>query len=49
MHWYVGCGLSEGFFSEAEDRMQSLIDDYKEIFMQTIEGEAGSDDYSNMS
>ena len=31
VHWYVGEGLSEGFFSEAEWNLTQIIKDYEEI------------------
>lgn len=31
VHWYVGEGLSEGFFGEAREDLNAIILDYKEI------------------
>lgn len=31
VHWYVGEGLSEGFFSEAYETLRHMIRDYEEL------------------
>ena len=42
VHWYVGEGMSEGFFEEAAENLRYLINDYQEVFAPTVMG--GSDD-----
>ena len=32
VHWYVGEGLSEGFFQEAAENLKNMCNDYKEVF-----------------
>ena len=33
VHWYVGEGLSEGFFQEAREDCEALIKDFQEVFV----------------
>jgi len=39
VHWYVGCGLSEGFFEEAREDLACLEKDFQEMESKSAEGE----------
>lgn len=43
VHWYVGEGMSEGFFEEGAESVRNLIQDYKEVFTPTIEASDDED------
>ena len=46
VHWYVGEGLSEGFFGEAREECEAYVKDFEEVFKQTSEGgELSDEDY----
>ena len=47
MHWYVGEGLDEGFFSEARENLEALILDYKDVNKGRREGDGSEEDYDS--
>ena len=48
VHWFVGEGLSEGFFGEARENLHAMVQDYKEVFMPTMDGGGKSDSSDEM-
>ena len=35
VHWFVGEGMSEGFYGEAREDLESYMMDYQEVFTRT--------------
>ena len=44
VHWYVGEGLSEGFFREAASDMDACCKDYEEVYNEKIDCRDGEGD-----
>ena len=35
VHWFVGEGMSEGFYGEAREDLEAYMMDYHEVFMRS--------------
>lgn len=46
VHWYVGCGLSEGFFGQACESVRSMAADFEEVFIATCTEDDEDDEES---